>query len=335
MPYDITTFKEYIEKEAYSIFFDSLPAPDQPYYQFVEVDEDTGKILHQTDSLAYSGTLDTWEEGDTLTYEEPQFGYPVYGRVRFFRKGRKLTWHQQQIQSLADQLLAQVRDWAWAYTRTKNEWIRRMIEEGALTAGSAVFNQSIAGSDPWTDPTGNFIYDNKPFFANDLSGTGGSDNRHPLKTDPTKLYENYAALPLTYDNLLTVYNKMVQNNVDDWGRKIEVRPDILLVPTALEVTARQLVEADFAPHDDTTPSKPNPFKNVLRVVVWPELQVSDGWCLIDSKMKGIVVLENPADVDINVWIDEKERALYCDIVCKFGAYVRNWRPFFGCNYPQS
>ena len=332
MAFDMTTFKKEIEAKAYEIFFDSLPAPDEPWRQFVKIDEDTSRILVTTDSLAYVDELDEWNEGDPLNYTEPKQGYTIYGKLRFFRKGRKVSWHQRQITSVVDELLSQVKDWADAYVRTKNNLIRRMIEEGALTAGSPVFDQSVAGI---VDPSGNFIYDGKPFFANDLSGSGGTDNRHPLKYDPTQLFTNYAALPLTYENLLTVYTNMKENKVDDYGRIITVRPDILLVPTALEVTARQLVEADFAPHDATTPSKPNPFKGVLKVVVWDELQHNDAWVLIDSRMGGIVVRENVEDIEMTVWIDNETKELRCDFIAKFGAYVRNWRAFYGCNLPQA
>ena len=337
MAFDLSRWTSKITSDAYELFFDSLPAPNEPWREFCEIEEDTSRILVQTDSLAYAGELEIWEEGDSLVYETPKDGYTVYGRVRFFRKGRKISWHQKQVKDMEAELMRQIKNWAEALAYTRNKWIKTMLEEGAKTAGHSVFNQSISASSgaAWTDPTGNFIYDNKPFFGDDQRNAGGCDYRHPVKADPSILLRNYQALPLNYDNLVAVYNEMKQNGIDDYGRKISIRPNILLVPPALEITARQLVEADYMPHDSTTPSKPNPFKGVLNVLVWDELEDQDAWYLIDSRMKGIVVFDNPEDVDINVWVDPDTREVRCDITAKFGAYVRNWRPFYACNLAQS
>lgn len=336
MALDLTRLKEYITSRAYEIFYDSLPETDEPWRQFCEIKEDTSRILVQTDSLTYAGELSPWEEGDALVYEEPVDGYTVYGRVRFFRKGRKIGWHARQIGDVVNELLDQIRNWSEAVVYTRNKWIRTMLENGALTAGHTSFDQSINGTGGvvFSDPTGGFIYDGKPLFADDQTAAGGTDNRHPAKFNATVLFTNYQALPLTYDNLITVYNAMKSNNIDDYGRKMDIQPDILLVPTNLETVAEQLTMSEKVPSDTGTPSKPNPLYGKVKPVVWNELNTTDGWILIDSRLKGMVVFDNMQDIDINVWIDNDTRELRCDITAKFGAFIRNWRAFYGCNLPQ-
>ena len=329
----VTDFTKKLEAEAYEVYFENLSPPEEPWREFCEIDENVDKLLWQEESFSYGGKLEEWTEGGAITEEPRKKGYLVYGVVKAFARKKSITWHEQVAAGdIRDQLLTAVKSWARAVSNTKNEIIATMIEKGALTAGHPIFNQSGWG---FTDPTGNFIYDGKPFFANDLSGAGGTDNRHPAKFDATVKFTNYAAVDLTYENLLTVYNNMIQNNIDDYGEKISVQPDILLVPKALEVTALQLVNADFAPHDSTTPSKPNPFKGKLRVISWEWLSNNSGWCLIDSKLGGIKVVDSPEAVDIRIDVKDEERTIVCSVVTRFGAWVRDWRAFYGCNYPQS
>ena len=48
-----------------------------------------------------------------------------------------------------------------------------------------------------------------------------------------------------------------------------------------------------------------------------------------------MVLENVEDVEINVWVDNETKEVRVDCIAKFGAYIRNWRAFYGCNLTQS
>lgn len=61
------------------------------------------------------------------------------------------------------------------------------------------------------------------------------------------------------------------------GRPLNIKPNLLLVPPALEATANALMT-----NDRLEDGKPNPFKGTAEVVVWPMLTSDTAWFLIDS-----------------------------------------------------
>lgn len=64
---------------------------------------------------------------------------------------------------------------------------------------------------------------------------------------------------------------------NDNGRPLNIIPNILLVPPALEATANTLMM-----NDRLEDGKPNPYKGTATVVVWPQLTSDTAWFLIDS-----------------------------------------------------
>lgn len=64
---------------------------------------------------------------------------------------------------------------------------------------------------------------------------------------------------------------------NDEGRPLNILPNMLLVPPALETKAKLLMSAD-----KLGDGSPNPFKGTAEVVVWPQLTDADVWFLIDS-----------------------------------------------------
>jgi phage major head subunit gpT-like protein len=64
---------------------------------------------------------------------------------------------------------------------------------------------------------------------------------------------------------------------NDQGRPLNVSPTILLVPPALRETANVLMTSDRL--ED---GKPNPYKGMFKVVVWPQLTSATAWFLIDG-----------------------------------------------------
>lgn len=64
---------------------------------------------------------------------------------------------------------------------------------------------------------------------------------------------------------------------DDEGRPLNINPDVLLVPPALEDTARALVS-----NDKLEDGKPNPYKGTAEVVVDSRLTSDTAWFLLDT-----------------------------------------------------
>ena len=113
----------------------------------------------------------------------------------------------------------------------------------------------------------NNCYDKKKFFA----------ANHPVGK---KAVSNMSALPLavdTFANARASYGAArvaLLNMVDDEGRPLNIMPNVLLVPPALEAEARVLTMADKFKDDD-----PNPYKGTATVVTDPRLTSATAWFL--------------------------------------------------------
>ena len=64
---------------------------------------------------------------------------------------------------------------------------------------------------------------------------------------------------------------------NDNGRPLNIIPDILLVPPALEAVANVLMT-----NDKLEDGKPNPYKGTAEVMVWPQLTSTTAWFLLDT-----------------------------------------------------
>lgn len=64
---------------------------------------------------------------------------------------------------------------------------------------------------------------------------------------------------------------------DDEGASLKIRPNLLVVPPALEDDANYLMTAEKFP-DGT----PNPYRNTAEVLVMPELASDSAWFLFDT-----------------------------------------------------
>ncbi|MDG4595483.1 MAG: Mu-like prophage major head subunit gpT family protein [Candidatus Contendobacter sp.] len=114
----------------------------------------------------------------------------------------------------------------------------------------------------------NSCYDGQPFFATDHpvgTSTASNKDNNPLQADTlAHAQASYGAA-----------RSAMQAYVDDEGRSLGVMPDVLLVPPALEDTARILMTAErFG-------DNPNPYRNTAEVVVSPWLTDPDAWYLLD------------------------------------------------------
>lgn len=69
----------------------------------------------------------------------------------------------------------------------------------------------------------------------------------------------------------------MRNFKDDEGRSLNIRPNVLLVPPALEVTAISLMT-----HDKLADDTPNPYKGMAEVVCDGRLSSDTAWFLLDT-----------------------------------------------------
>lgn len=153
------------------IFWDAYDATPDVWTGLFEQKNIDGPYIEST-SMVGMGDLLEKKEGEELSYDQPGDGWPTLGSVRTF--GRKIAWSMElyednKIEGLFQDL---VRSWGEAYSRTRDRYFARFFNEGALLTGSDIFDQSIPGVK--VDPTGGFVYDGKPFFAD-------TSNAHPAK----------------------------------------------------------------------------------------------------------------------------------------------------------
>ena len=326
-----TDFTKYLLKIGYEVFWDGYDEIGSTWEELF-AQEDIDKAYIERMTMTGLDDLDEKGEDEPIQYDKMADGWPILAKVRTFAKGIAFSmelYEDTQIEQLFTQA---VQSWSKSYTRTRDRFYARFFNEGALLAGSDVFDNSIPGVK--LDPTGKFVYDGKPLFAD-------AANAHPLR-HATGTIVNYTPLPIdesvpvevALQNIITVYKQMtIDNAKDEKGDEILIQPDTLVIPRSLEFRANQILNSDYFPKLDATPSVANPLKGMLRVVSWPRLTDPNGWFLMEAK-RGLVAL-NRKDITIDVWEDPETKQIKASVVCRFGGYVEDVRYVFGNNIPQS
>lgn len=103
---------------------------------------------------------------------------------------------------------------------------------------------------------------------------------HPLSPSNSATQSNLLTDPLTVDSLEEARIAMM-NFTDDRGKKMLLKPDLLLVPPALEMTANEIVLSTGRP--DTANRADNVRKGAYKVITLPLLTSSSNWFLADSQ----------------------------------------------------
>lgn len=113
-------------------------------------------------------------------------------------------------------------------------------------------------------------YDGQFFFDTDHPVAGASVSNKGTK----KLsFATLAAAQASYGAARTAMKKFK----DDEGRPLNITPNVLLVPPALEDTANALMT-----NDRLEDGKPNPYKGTATVVTDARLTSDDAWFLLDT-----------------------------------------------------
>ena len=105
---------------------------------------------------------------------------------------------------------------------------------------------------------------------------------------------------------------------DDEGRPLNIIPNILLVPPALEAVAMVL-----ANNDKLEDGKPNPYKGTVEVVCEPRLTSTTAWFLLDTTkpVKPFIYQERQKPVFVQQ-IDQQADNVFMRKKFKFGAEAR-------------
>lgn len=136
---------------------------------------------------------------------------------------------------------------------------------GFLSTGSVLSNSNVN-------------YDGKAIFAVARSLGNGSTQANL-----------FGSRPLSYDNLLLSYSSFRQMKRED-GTVMDIKPTKIIVPSALEMTARAIINNEFISDGTTTTS--NVLRGMLEIVVLPALSSATTWYLVsDDHVKPFVAYE--------------------------------------------
>lgn len=317
-----TKFTQQLQQEGAKVFWDSYPAIPSVWESLFE-EETTDRPYKQSASMVGLGDLEEKGESEPYTYDAPADGWPTLGKVRTF--GRKFAMSMETFEDtqIYNTFMDTISQWSQSYINTRDRFYAKFFNEGALTAGSDVFDNTVKGV--IADPTGKYIYDGRPLFAD-------AANPHPcMHADITMA--NYMPLELTIENFLLVYQAMqLQNSFDERGEEFDLAPDTLLVHPSLELKAKEILGSVYLPNAQTTPSIKNPAYQLVTPVKWRRLSDPNAWYLL-QRGKGLKAL-NRKTMDLRVYVDDDTDAVVARIVCRFGGYVNNHRYLFGCNIDQ-
>lgn len=317
-------FTEAMKRNMYDWFFEKYDQVPTVHDKIFNVVDSKGAYAQSTVNTNLADLVEK-PEADDIVFEHVGEGRIVVGKNRTFAKGIELS--KEAVEDFPPERTANVlreyaSQWGESVRRSKEKFAAKFFNNGGLTAGDPIFNNTISGV--VTDPSGNLVYDGKPFF--NLTGNARSS------LNGTATYYNGHALALSSTNLPTVYQHMTTvTNRDENDEVVSVRPTILLIPPALRFTAKTLLESDRLPGGGNNDI--NVLQNLVQMVEWEYLTDTDAWFLGVPK-KGIN-WSNRQEPVIDFYQDPRNKNYYATINARWGAWVDNWRFWAGSQFATS
>lgn len=156
------------------------------------------------------------------------------------------------------------------------------------------------------------------------------DNAHPNSPAKSAATQDnlFASTALSADNVETVRQAMLGFK-DDAGNIVGVNPDLLLVPVALENTAKNITGATGL--IGSADNDINPQAGRFNYIVWPRLSSSTTWFLIDSAMMKRSLLWY-SRIEPTVARKNEDDTIFATWICRFRYSFgwRDWRWIAGC-----
>lgn len=126
-------------------------------------------------------------------------------------------------------------------------------------------------------------FDGVPCYSTSHPTVGAGISGFPLPSGVATTQSNlFVSTALTYDNYASVRAKM-QSLVGPDGHSLKVNPNLLIVPPALESTAKLILQAELIPNTSGNATQSNVWANTAQLVVVPQLAAyPNNWWLLDS-----------------------------------------------------
>ena len=298
------SFGKLLEPGLRKIFFESYKEIPEQYSKIYNMLTSTKAQEHEWGMGALTDWAERTSETDEVSYAKVSPGleriYTHKAFTRGFMIGRELY---------DDDQYNQIEKMPKALARAGKAHVEKMAMKPLING----FSTAVGGVGA------SAIYDTKALFAVD----------HPL-LDSVKLGNNLATGPLTSGNLQLAIMQM-RATLDEAGNLIVRTPKRLIVPPALEYTARVILESVAIPGSDHNDI--NVVKGALELVVLDYLGTANGgsdtaWFLQDS-----------SDHELNFFWRMKPEFKWTEdfdtFVAKYRGYMRfsygvsDWRGFAG------
>lgn len=161
------------------------------------------------------------------------------------------------------------------------------------------------------------------------SGTGGDGKYlcatdHP-RTDSGTAQDNSSTQNLEEANLTTALLAL-RGTLDDKGQKILVKPNLLVIPPALEVTASILMKSTG--RTGTNYNEINPYEGRLNTLVWDYLASTTAWFVLDSGLHQLNFYWRVRPEFSQDEAFDTDAALY-KTRCRFSVGFSDWRGVWG------
>ena len=276
------------------------------FQQFAELPTVYDKIFHVLGSTKHQeydssvsgfGQLVETTEGAPVTYEDPLQGYDKTYVHKKYTKGFKVTREMMEDDQYG--IMAKMPKALASTTNRTVETICGNIFDNALASG-----------------TGG---DGKYLVATD----------HP-RTDGGTAQSNYMTTTVTEAGLETALVAM-RGTLDDKGQKIGVRPDTMLVPTALEKEAIILMQSTG--RTATNYNEVNPYTGRLNIISWDYLDNTQQWFVLDSKLHQLNFFWRVKPEFAQDESFDTDAALY-KTRCRFSVGWSDWRGVYGSTGTQ-
>jgi len=284
----------------------------------------TNAAWEQSTTVISSSDLEQFNEGEEIPSTGLKEGYTTYCGIKKF--GKKLAATREvskDIQRLEHWVEDITKQFMVDAQRTKDKFVAKHFNYGGYTSGHSIFNQTLENG-LFTDPSGDYIYDGKPFF--NLSG-----NTRSSKGGGT--YYNGVALDLNDANFRTLWQLITRTNAyNEDDTEVAITPDIILVPTGeMKFKADEVLKSSKNPY--SAENRINPIQDLVKPISWRYLSDTDAW-FIGCAKKGLIFYQSE-EPEIDFWYDHKHQVYYYSIVERYGLMIKNWRFWAGSNFSTS
>lgn len=226
------SFGKLLEPGLRKIFFENLKELPEQYAKVFRMN--TSKKAEEHDYGL--GAFGDWKERatnlDTVDYQKLSPGLERTYRHKAFTQGFMI-----ERELYDDEQYRQINKFPRAMARSGRQKVEK---DGAQFL-----------IDGFTDT----IYDGKALFAED----------HPL-LDSDKTCSNLMTGPLTEENLKKAI-KLMKEQVDEAGNLVQMKPDTLIIPPALEDTAKRLLNSTLLPGTELNDTNKYLLESGIKIVI--------------------------------------------------------------------